>query len=176
MIYCRMCLDDNHKSVVRKCAKVIYYVLSCDVNENFFDVSEVKSFFCILPTILVLYIFLCSYFSYIKLNISSFQKLAPIHKDTFTAPVFRSKPEIDVGFLHGGFWKYNAKPSNVLALDEDIIDDEIEGKRTIQDDIVVAGQDFAAGLVRMGILPALCYLLEVSLYERELHTSLNSDA
>ncbi|PRQ25053.1 putative RNA polymerase II-associated protein [Rosa chinensis] len=123
----RMCLDDNHKSVVRMCAKVIYYVLSCDVNENFFDVSE---------------------------------KLAPIHKDTFTAPVFRSKPEIDVGFLHGGFWKYNAKPSNVLALDEDIIDDEIEGKRTIQDDIVVAGQDFAAGLVRMGILPALCYLLE----------------
>ncbi|KAK9944284.1 hypothetical protein M0R45_009858 [Rubus argutus] len=123
----RMCLDDNHKSVVRTCAKVIYYTLSCDVNENFFDVSE---------------------------------KLATLRKDTFTAPVFRSKPEIDVGFLHGGFWKYNAKPSNVLSHDEDIIDDEIEGKRTIQDDIVVAGQDFAAGLVRMGILPALYYLLE----------------
>ncbi|XP_050363922.1 transcriptional elongation regulator MINIYO isoform X2 [Argentina anserina] len=123
----RMCLDDNHSSVVRQCAKVIYHVLSCDVNENFFDVSE---------------------------------KLANLHEDTFTAPVFRSKPEIDVGFLHGGFWKYNAKPSNVLALDEDIIDDEIERKHTIQDDIFVAGQDFAAGLVRMGILPALCYLLE----------------
>ncbi|CAB4284428.1 unnamed protein product [Prunus armeniaca] len=43
------------------------------------------------------------------------------HKDTFTAPVFRSKPEIAVGFLRGGFWKYNAKPSNILALDEEII-------------------------------------------------------
>lgn len=75
--------------------------------------------------------------------------------------MFRSKPEIDVGFLRGGFWKYNAKPSNIVPLDEDIIDDETEEKHTIQDDIVVAGQDFAAGLVRMGILPRLRYLLEV---------------
>nr|XP_004292271.2 PREDICTED: uncharacterized protein LOC101298197 [Fragaria vesca subsp. vesca] len=125
----RMCLNDHHNSVVLQCARVIYYVLSCDVNETFFDVSE---------------------------------KLATLHKDAFTAPVFRSKPDIDVGFLHGGFWKYNAKPSNVLSIDEDIMDDETEGKRTIQDDIVVAGQDFAAGLVRMGILPALCYLLETN--------------
>lgn len=93
---------------------------------------------------------------------SALQKIATRHKDTFTAPVFRSKPEIAVGFLRGGFWKYNAKPSNILALDEEIIDDEAEGKRTIQDDVVVAGQDFAAGLVRMGILPRLRYLLEVS--------------
>lgn len=81
----------------------------------------------------------------------------------FTAPVFRSKPEIDVGFLHGGFWKYNAKPSNILTVAEDIIDDEAKEKHTIQDDIVVAGQDFAAGLVRMGILPRMRYLLEVSM-------------
>lgn len=77
--------------------------------------------------------------------------------------MFRSKPEIDVGFLHGGFWKYNAKPSNILPVDEDMVDDESEGKHTIQDDIVVGGQDFAAGLVRMGILPRLLYLLEVSM-------------
>lgn len=156
-----MCLDDNHKSVVRTCAKVIYYTLSCDVNENFFDVSEVQVFFY-FPAHYFGCILLCSYLNYLKLNLSFFQKLATLHMDTFTAPVFRSKPEIDVGFLHGGFWKYNAKPSNVCSLDEDIIDDEVEGKRTIQDDIVVAGQDFAAGLVRMGILPALYYLLEVS--------------
>ena len=83
-------------------------------------------------------------------------------KGICTAPVFRSRPEIDVGFLCGGFWKYNAKSSNIFTLDEDIIDDDTEGKHTIQDDIVVAGQDFAAGLVKMGILVRLRYLLEVS--------------
>ncbi len=76
--------------------------------------------------------------------------------------MFRSKPEIDVGFLHGGFWKYSAKSSNIIPVDEDMMDDESEGKHTIQDDLVVAGQDFAAGLVRMGILPRLRYLLEVN--------------
>ncbi|XP_042979275.1 transcriptional elongation regulator MINIYO [Carya illinoinensis] len=123
----RMSLDDNHSSVVLACAKVIQCVLSCDVNENFFEMLE---------------------------------KTATYEKEIFTAPVFRSKPEIDVGFLHGGFWKYNAKPSNILPVGEDMVDDESEGKHTIQDDIVVGGQDFAAGLVRMGILPRLLYLLE----------------
>ena len=41
------------------------------------------------------------------------------------------------------------------------MDAKSEEKLTIQDDIVVAGQDFAAGLVRMGILPMIRYLLEV---------------
>ncbi|XVE85990.1 hypothetical protein DITRI_Ditri18aG0000100 [Diplodiscus trichospermus] len=82
-------------------------------------------------------------------------------KDTYTAPIFRSKPEIDVGFLHGGFWKYSAKPSNVLPYGVDMLEDETKGKHTIQDDIVVAGQDFAAALVRMGILPRIRYLLEM---------------
>ncbi|KAF8406781.1 hypothetical protein HHK36_008873 [Tetracentron sinense] len=123
----RMALDDNHISVVLACAKVIQCILSCDLNENFFDISE---------------------------------KMATIEKDLCTAPVFRGRPEIDVGFLHGGFWKYNTKPSNVLPFGEEIMDDESEGKHTIQDDIVVAGQDFAAGLVRMGILPRIRYLLE----------------
>lgn len=77
--------------------------------------------------------------------------------------MFRSKPEIDVGFLHGGFWKYSAKPSNIIPVEEDVVEDESEGKHTIQDDLVVAGQDFAAGLVRMGILPRLRYLLEVKM-------------
>ena len=48
------------------------------------------------------------------LNVMYLQKIAIDVKDTYTAPVFRSKPEIDVGFLHGGFWKYSAKPSNIL--------------------------------------------------------------
>ncbi|KAI4297816.1 hypothetical protein L6164_037681 [Bauhinia variegata] len=123
----RICLDDNHYSVVLACAKVVQCVLSYDVNEKFFDVSE---------------------------------KIASNDKDIYTAPVFRSKSDIDDGFFHGGFWKYSAKPSNILPFREDSMDDETEGKHTIQDDIVVAGQDFTAGLVRMGILPKLRYLLE----------------
>ena len=42
-------------------------------------------------------------------------------------------------------------------------DDEAEDEHTIKDDVVVATQDIAAGLVRMGILPRIRYLLEVSL-------------
>ncbi|CBI37806.3 unnamed protein product, partial [Vitis vinifera] len=88
------------------------------------------------------------------------ERLATCEKVVCTAPVFRSRPEIELGFLHGGFWKYNTKPSNIFPLSEDIMDAKSEEKLTIQDDIVVAGQDFAAGLVRMGILPRIRYLLE----------------
>ncbi|XAR72666.1 hypothetical protein NMG60_11019383 [Bertholletia excelsa] len=88
------------------------------------------------------------------------EKVATYSKDICTAPVFRSRPEIDTGFLQGGFWKYNAKTSNILPFDEDIVNGKAEGEHTIQDDVVVAGQDFVAGLVRMGILPRIRYLLE----------------
>lgn len=37
----RMSLDDNHISVILACAKVIQCILSCDVNETFFNISEV---------------------------------------------------------------------------------------------------------------------------------------
>ncbi|KAF5727128.1 putative RNA polymerase II-associated protein 1 [Tripterygium wilfordii] len=123
----RMCLDDNHSSVVLACAKVIEIIMSCDLNEVFFDISE---------------------------------RIANYGKHICTAPVFRSKPDIDAGFLHGGFWKYSAKPSNILP-SEDFMDEETEGQHTIQDDVVVAGQDFTAGLVRMGILHRIRYLLEM---------------
>lgn len=92
-----------------------------------------------------------------------FPQKSPTHLgDICIAPVFRSRPEISDGFLRGGFWKYNAKPSNILPFpgnDDD--EDDGEEKHTIQDDIVVAEQDVAAGLIRMGILPRICYLLEV---------------
>ncbi|CAL0315255.1 unnamed protein product [Lupinus luteus] len=123
----RICLDDNHNSVVLACSKVVQCVLSYDVNENYFSISE---------------------------------RIASYEKDIYTGPAFRSKPDINLGFLHGGFWKYSAKPSNILPLREDSMDDETEGKHTIQDDLVISGQDFTAGLVRMGVLPRLRYLLE----------------
>ncbi|XP_071909731.1 transcriptional elongation regulator MINIYO-like [Coffea arabica] len=122
----RICLDDNHNSVVLSCAKAIQSMLSFDLNENLFDTSE---------------------------------KAPSTQDDIPTAAVFRSKPEIDVGFLHGSFWKYSTKPINILPLPK-VNDDNPEGEHTIQDDVVVSGQDVAAGLVRMGILPRIRYLLE----------------
>ncbi|KAL8543407.1 hypothetical protein ACS0TY_004079 [Phlomoides rotata] len=123
----RMSLDDNHDIVVLACAKAIQCVISCDMNENLFDILE---------------------------------KTPTYVKDVCTAPVFRSKPDVNVGFLRGGFWKYNTKPSNILQFGGELEGDKTEGEHTIQDDVVVAGQDFAAGLVRMGILPRICHLLE----------------
>ena len=76
--------------------------------------------------------------------------------------MFRSKPDLDGGFLEGGFWKYNTKPSNILPQYGDDDEDEGDEKHTIQDDVVVSGQDVAAGFIRMGILPRICFLLEVS--------------
>lgn len=38
----RMCLDDNHNSVVLACAKAIQCALSCQMNEIIFDTFEVE--------------------------------------------------------------------------------------------------------------------------------------
>ncbi|XP_021849655.1 transcriptional elongation regulator MINIYO isoform X2 [Spinacia oleracea] len=121
----RLALDDNHHSVVLASAKVIQCILTCDMNEIFFNTLE-------------------------KMTM----------KDQYTAPVFRSRPDIRHGFLGGGFWKYSTKPSKILFSDDEIINDKTE-EHTIQDDNVVASQDVAAGLVRMEILPRLLYLLEI---------------
>ncbi|CAH8305527.1 unnamed protein product [Eruca vesicaria subsp. sativa] len=123
----RMALDDNHASVVLACVKVIQSLLSCSLNENFFNILE---------------------------------NMGPHGKDIFTASVFRSKPQIDLGFLRGSYWKYSAKPSNVVSFRERTVDDEAEDTETIQKDVFVAGQDVAAGLVRMDILPRIYHLLE----------------
>jgi hypothetical protein len=90
------------------------------------------------------------------------QKVVNQGKDICTAPVFRSKPDLDGGFLEGGFWKYNTKPSNILTPYGENDEEESDEKHTIQDDVNVSAQDVAAGLIRMGILPRICSLLEVS--------------
>ncbi|KAL0303940.1 UNVERIFIED_CONTAM: Transcriptional elongation regulator MINIYO [Sesamum radiatum] len=84
----RMSLDDNHNSVVLACAKAIQSVLSCDMNDIIFDISE---------------------------------KAPKYARDVHTAPVFRSKPDVNSGFLRGGFWKYNTKPSNILCFPEESV-------------------------------------------------------
>ncbi|CAM8899083.1 unnamed protein product [Rhodiola kirilowii] len=89
------------------------------------------------------------------------EKTALLEKGMHTAPIFRSKPEVDGGFLQGGYWKYSAKPSNIVPYEEDSKMNEMtEEDHKIQDDLHFAGQDFAGGFVRMGILPRICYLLE----------------
>ncbi|XP_060168684.1 transcriptional elongation regulator MINIYO [Lycium barbarum] len=87
------------------------------------------------------------------------ERIPTLQRDAPTAPIFRSRPEIEDGFLHGGFWKYNAKPSNILPFTRDSLGNG-ESEPTIQDDVVVAGQDIAAGLIRMGILQRIQYLFE----------------
>lgn len=143
--------------MVLACAKVLQCILSFHYNENFFNISEVYSFVSI-----IYHYFLQS----ISLNVTvlHIQKLSVHQKNSFTSPVLRTRPEVLHGFLHGGFWKYNTKPSNIIPSNKNNEDDEDEGKNTVQDDVVVAGQDVAAGLIRMGILPRICYLLEVSLF------------
>ncbi|XP_015694222.2 transcriptional elongation regulator MINIYO [Oryza brachyantha] len=89
------------------------------------------------------------------------EKVVDQGNDICTAPVFRSKPDQNGGFLEGGFWKYNTKPSNILPHYGENDEEEGDEKHTIQDDVIVSGQDVAAGLVRMGILPRICFLLEM---------------
>jgi len=150
-----MALDDNHDSVVLSCAKVVNVMLSCEFNESYFEFSEVTlSFLGGSPLFFVASLSLI-------LSLLYLQKVGN-GKDICTAPVFRSKPDLDGGFLEGGFWKYNTKPSNILPHYGDNDEDEADDKHTIQDDVVVSGQDVAAGFVRMGILPRICFLLEVS--------------
>lgn len=94
-------------------------------------------------------------------NDKFFNRLEKIpSKDLHTAPIFRSRPDIKDGFLGGGFWKFSTKPSNIIPPDEEILNDKGE-ERTIQDDNIIAGQDVAAGLVRMGFLPRVRYILEI---------------
>ncbi|KAJ3692004.1 hypothetical protein LUZ60_012354 [Juncus effusus] len=90
------------------------------------------------------------------------QKFLTNNKSTCTAPVFRTRPDINQGFIQGGFWKYNTKRSNLLPEFGEC--ENLEGeseKRTVRDDVVVAGQDVAAGLVRMSLVPRICFLLEM---------------
>lgn len=43
-------------------------------------------------------------------------------------------------------------------------EEDAEGKETVGDDATLASKDCAAGLIRMGILPRIRYILEVLLY------------
>ncbi|XP_057822355.2 transcriptional elongation regulator MINIYO isoform X2 [Cryptomeria japonica] len=85
----------------------------------------------------------------------------PGEKSTFVAPIFRKQSKLQDGFLGGGFWKYSAKPSNMFPFSNKNDEEDVVEEATIGDDTSVAGQDVAAGLIRMGVLPRIRYILEV---------------
>lgn len=87
----------------------------------------------------------------------------PRMKLVFTGSVFRSHSKQDEGFLGGGRWKYNIKTSELYAFSKtgDSQEEGAEGNETVGDDATVASKDCAAGLIRMGLLPRIRYILEV---------------
>ncbi|CAM6083393.1 unnamed protein product [Calypogeia fissa] len=93
----------------------------------------------------------------------SLEVLWPGQKAVYTAPVFRRKTKQDEGFIGGGRWKYNAKISEMFPFSNTAAQQKSEedGKETVADDSHVSNKDVAAGLIRMGILPRVRYLLEV---------------
>ncbi|KAF3789185.1 Transcriptional elongation regulator MINIYO [Nymphaea thermarum] len=74
--------------------------------------------------------------------------------------IYLAKEEISSGFLNGGFGKYSAKPSNIIPFKDQPMDDKNDEEHTIKDDVVVGEQEFAAGLMRMGVLPRIRYIME----------------
>lgn len=81
----------------------------------------------------------------------------------FTGPVFRKHTKQDEGFLGGGRWKYNIKASELYPKSATSEEEDGDGKETVGDDATVASKDCAAGLIRMGLLPRIRYILEVGI-------------
>ncbi|KAL2635171.1 hypothetical protein R1flu_006650 [Riccia fluitans] len=93
----------------------------------------------------------------------SLEGLWPGDKFVYTGPIFRRKTKHDEGFIGSGRWKYNVKKNEMFPFSKTSANEEVdeEGPDTVGDDGHVANKDVAAGLVRMGILPRLRYILEV---------------
>lgn len=89
------------------------------------------------------------------------QSCWPRMKLLFTGPVFRKHIKQDEGFLGGGRWKYNIKSSELHPKSATSEEEDDDGKETVADDTTVASKDCAAGLIRMGVLPRIRYILEV---------------
>ncbi|BFI29872.1 RNA polymerase II-associated protein 1 [Marchantia polymorpha subsp. ruderalis] len=81
----------------------------------------------------------------------------------YTAPIFRLKTKHNEGFIGSGRWKYNVKRSEMFPFSGNSVQEQVEeeGKDTVGEDGHVANKDVVAGLVRMGLLPRIRYILEV---------------
>ncbi|KAI5081643.1 hypothetical protein GOP47_0001386, partial [Adiantum capillus-veneris] len=87
--------------------------------------------------------------------------LLPSEFCAFTAPVFKKPFFKESGLIGDCFWKYNANPVDMFPYSKNSQSQEEDTDATVKDDAFVANQDVAAGLIRMGILPRIRYLLEV---------------
>lgn len=79
----------------------------------------------------------------------------------FTAPIFQKPSFQESGLIGDCHWKYNVKPSDMFPFSNSCGSESEEGDSTVKEDALIAKQDVAAGLIRMGILPRVRYLLEV---------------
>eukprot|EP00246_Nothoceros_aenigmaticus_P002979 TRINITY_DN1390_c0_g1_i7.p1 TRINITY_DN1390_c0_g1~~TRINITY_DN1390_c0_g1_i7.p1 ORF type:complete len:1127 (+),score=203.93 TRINITY_DN1390_c0_g1_i7:260-3640(+) len=88
------------------------------------------------------------------------ESIWPGERPLYTAPVFRKQSKQADSFIAGGRWKYNVKPDE-LSFAKSGHGKLEEGKGTVGDDIDAANRDTAAGLIKMGILPRIRFILEV---------------
>ncbi|KAF3791569.1 Transcriptional elongation regulator MINIYO [Nymphaea thermarum] len=61
--------------------------------------------------------------------------------------------EISSGFLNGGFWKYSAKPSNIIPFKDQPMDDENDEEHTIRGQTFYRWKPFHAKSEKRGGCP-----------------------
>lgn len=89
-----------------------------------------------------------------------YESLLPGDSYMFTAPVFQKSMFKESGLIGDCYWKYNVKPTDMFPFSKNS-NSQGEDDATVKDDASIANHDIAAGLIRMGILPRIRYLLEV---------------
>eukprot|EP00850_Spirogloea_muscicola_P013186 SM000088S23727 [mRNA] locus=s88:291485:297421:- [translate_table: standard] len=134
----RMALDDNSATVQLGAVHALHALLCCAANEAYFDNLE------------------CQWRG---------------EEVVATCPIFRRRKASAREYSGGGRWKDNVKPEEfepglgaaaegVVEAKEGVVGDTDAG-RTVASDADVASRDVVAGLIRMGVLPRIRYLLEV---------------
>nr|XP_024394700.1 transcriptional elongation regulator MINIYO-like isoform X2 [Physcomitrium patens] len=96
-------------------------------------------------------------------SVSLQQGVWPGNKSVFTAPVFRRKINQEDGLMGGGRWKYHVNAIDLYPpyYTENSLSDTEEDKDLIGDEATVTSKDVTAGLLRMGLLSRIQYILEV---------------
>lgn len=156
MLLIRMALDDSHATAVITCARALEFLLSSSANENYFNLYEV--FFHHISVICTFA--LLPFFP--NLGTAVLQSLLPGDSYMFTAPVFQKSMFKESGLIGDCYWKYNVKPTDMFPFSKNSNSQGEDTDATVKDDASIANHDIAAGLIRMGILPRIRYLLEAS--------------
>eukprot|EP00850_Spirogloea_muscicola_P012306 SM000079S22424 [mRNA] locus=s79:148338:153353:+ [translate_table: standard] len=134
----RMALDDNSATVQLGAVHALHALLCCAANEAYFDKLE------------------CQWRG---------------EEVVATCPIFRRRKASAREYSGGARWKDNVKPEDFAPALGAAAEIEVEATkgvvgateagRTVASDADVASRDVVAGLIRMGVLPRIRYLLEV---------------